>query len=113
MSSRATGTSSLTQRYCCFRREPQPLCSRLNEIERMRSGKLVPLQRHRYRRTQGAPRRIGDVQRLPANVHVVVHEDLAGPLRNAPLEGDVLGMQAHEMPADQLAHLPRGLEIDG
>src|SRR5918993_4554907 len=32
MSSRATGTSSLTQMYCCFRREPQPLCSMLKWI---------------------------------------------------------------------------------
>src|SRR6187402_839037 len=33
MSSRATGISSLMQRYCCFRREPQPLCSMLKEID--------------------------------------------------------------------------------
>src|SRR6188508_23434 len=32
MSSRGTGISSFTHRYCCFRREPQPLCSRLNEM---------------------------------------------------------------------------------
>src|SRR6185369_10227851 len=32
MSSRATGTSSLMQKYCCLRREPQPLCSRLKEV---------------------------------------------------------------------------------
>src|SRR6185369_9952511 len=32
MSSRATGTSSFTQKYCCFRREPQSLCSRLKEM---------------------------------------------------------------------------------
>src|SRR4051812_47455474 len=37
MSSRATGTSSLRQRYCCFRREPQPLCSMLNEIDLLAS----------------------------------------------------------------------------
>src|SRR6185295_4351586 len=32
MSSRATGTSSFTQKYCCRSREPQVLCSRLKEI---------------------------------------------------------------------------------
>src|SRR5258706_9702962 len=32
ISSRATGISSFTHRYCCFRREPQPLCSRLKEM---------------------------------------------------------------------------------
>src|SRR5688572_17331578 len=37
MSSRATGTSSFTQKYCCFRREPQALCSRLKEIARLAS----------------------------------------------------------------------------
>src|SRR5438477_10489570 len=37
MSSRATGTSSFTQMYCCLRREPQALCSRLNEIARLAS----------------------------------------------------------------------------
>src|SRR5450432_3276221 len=37
MSSRGTGTSSLMQMYCCFRREPQSLCSRLNEIARLAS----------------------------------------------------------------------------
>src|SRR6266849_4631692 len=37
MSSRATATSSLTQMYCCLRRDPQALCSRLNEIARLAS----------------------------------------------------------------------------
>src|SRR5689334_9828071 len=37
MSSRPTGTSSLTQKYCCFKREPQALCSRLNEMARLAS----------------------------------------------------------------------------
>src|SRR5262245_9628955 len=32
MSSRPTGTSSLTQRYCCLSRDPHPLCRRLNEM---------------------------------------------------------------------------------
>src|SRR3954471_7037879 len=37
ISSRATGTSSFTQKYCCLRREPQVLCSMLNEIARLAS----------------------------------------------------------------------------
>src|SRR5207237_373904 len=37
MSSRPTGTSSFTQKYCCLRREPQVLCSRLNEMARLAS----------------------------------------------------------------------------
>src|SRR5258707_12839775 len=37
MSSRATGTSSSTQMYCCFNRDPQALCSRLNEMARLAS----------------------------------------------------------------------------
>src|SRR5688572_27947564 len=37
MSSRATGTSSFTHMYCCFRREPHALCSRLKEIARLAS----------------------------------------------------------------------------
>src|SRR3979490_3371471 len=37
MSSRATATSSLTQMYCCLSRDPQALCSRLNEIARLAS----------------------------------------------------------------------------
>src|SRR5882757_1941313 len=37
MSSRATGTSSFTQMYCCFNRDPQVLCSRLNEMARLAS----------------------------------------------------------------------------
>src|SRR5437879_10949659 len=37
MSSRATGTSSLMQMYCCFKRDPQALCSRLKEIARLAS----------------------------------------------------------------------------
>src|SRR5207248_8647318 len=37
MSSRPTGTSSFTQKYCCLRREPQALCSRLNEMARLAS----------------------------------------------------------------------------
>jgi hypothetical protein len=34
MSSRATGTSSFTQKYCCLSREPHVLCRRLNDIAR-------------------------------------------------------------------------------
>jgi hypothetical protein len=37
MSSRVTGTFSFTQMYCCFSRDPQLLCRRLNEIERLAS----------------------------------------------------------------------------
>src|SRR5713226_5317566 len=37
MSSRATGTSSFTQMYCCLRRDPQALCSKLNEMARLAS----------------------------------------------------------------------------
>src|SRR5437660_3387370 len=37
MSSRPTGTSSFTQMYCCLSRDPQDLCSRLNEIARLAS----------------------------------------------------------------------------
>src|SRR5260221_11913954 len=37
MSSRATGTSSFTQKYCCLSGEPQVLCSRLNEMARLAS----------------------------------------------------------------------------
>src|SRR5258708_24317949 len=37
MSSRATGTSSFPQKYCCLSREPQVLCSRLNEMARLAS----------------------------------------------------------------------------
>src|ERR1700704_4335574 len=37
MSSRATGTSSFTQMYCCLSRDPQVLCSRLNEMARLAS----------------------------------------------------------------------------
>src|SRR5712691_10818180 len=165
MSSRATGTSSFTQMYCCLSRDPQALCSRLNEmarlasvaeksftgietipnetvsvaidraampaselvppfqgvraailrlrglertleallagesvvpavagagealgrvgdpeIERVRAGELLPGERHRYRRAGYPSRRIGDVQRLAADVPVVVHEYLAGAL---------------------------------
>src|SRR5438477_1370723 len=37
MSSRATGTSSFTQKYCCLSRDPQVLCSRLKEMARLAS----------------------------------------------------------------------------
>src|SRR5919197_3084427 len=37
MSSRETGTSSFMQKYCCRRREPHALCSRLKEIARLAS----------------------------------------------------------------------------
>src|SRR5688572_32422901 len=37
MSSRPTGTSSFTHVYCCLRREPQALCSRLKEMARLAS----------------------------------------------------------------------------
>src|SRR6267378_1454264 len=157
MSSRPTATSSFTQMYCCLSRDPQALCSRLNEIarlasvaeksftgietipnetvsvaidraaipaselvppfqgvraailrlralqrtlqallagqsvvpavsrrcqalgdvgdpevERVRFFELFPGERHRHRRTWHPPGRIGDVQRLAADVHVVV-----------------------------------------
>src|SRR5207302_9590688 len=37
MSSRATGPCPCTQMYCCLSRDPQALCSRLNEIARLAS----------------------------------------------------------------------------
>src|ERR1051326_8260057 len=37
MSSRATGISSFTHVYCCLSRDPQALCSRLNEMARLAS----------------------------------------------------------------------------
>src|SRR5437667_522765 len=37
MSSRPTATSSFTQMYCCLSRDPQDLCSRLNEMARLAS----------------------------------------------------------------------------
>src|SRR5258708_36941674 len=83
------------------------------EIERMGASKLLPSQRHGHGRAGRPPRRVGDVQRLAANVHVVVHEDLSRPLRHAPFEGDVLRMQAHEVPADEFRHLARRIEADG
>src|SRR5882672_249991 len=201
MSSRPTGTSSFTQKYCCLRREPQVLCSKLNEmarlasvaeksftgmdtnpkdtvndaieraaicltpcfryageriviqrdfsglctlqrllqallavkcllpalaglgeacgrvgdakVERMGARQLLPSKRHRHRSARRAARRISDIQRLAAHVHVVVHEDLPGALRHAPFERDVLRMQAHEMAADEFRHLPRSVEVDG
>src|SRR2546423_205289 len=197
MSSRPTGTSSFTQMYCCLSRDPQVLCSRLNEMARLASvaeksftgietipketvsvaidraamptSELVPLfqgvraailrlralqrtlqtllagqglapaipglreplggvgdpevegmrflellpgERHRHRRAGRTPRGIGDVERLAAHVHVVVHEDLAGALGDAPLHRDVLGAQADEMASDHLAHLSRRIEIE-
>src|SRR5438552_1767304 len=202
MSARATGTSSVTQKYCCLSREPQVLCSRLNEmarlasvaeksltgmdtspkdtvndaidraaivflrrcgknvgeriviqrdfsgfgalqrvfqallsgqsvapaiaglcqtlrsirnaeIERMRAGQLLPGKRHRYRGPWCASRRVGNVQRLAAHVHVVVHEDLSRPFGHAPFERDVLRMQLHEVAPHSLGYLARGVEIDG
>src|SRR5467141_4219632 len=197
MSSRATTTSSFTQMYCCFNRDPQALCRRLNEmarlgsvaeksftgietipnetvsvaidraampaselvppfqgvraailrlralertlqallagegvppavsgtrqalggvgdpeVERVRFRKLLPGERHRHRRAGRASGRVGGVERFPANVHVVVHEDLSGPLRDAPLYRDVLRMETHEMPPHHLAHLARRVEIE-
>src|SRR6267378_2484631 len=197
MSSRPTATSSFTQMYCCFNRDPQVLCSRLNEmarlasvaeksftgietipnetvsvaidraampaselvppfqgvrgailrlralertlqallagesvapavsrtrqalggvgdpeVERVRIHKLLPGERHRHRRAGRASGRVGGVERFPANVHVVVHEDLSGPLRDAPLYRDVLRMKTHEMPPHRLAHLSRRVEIE-
>src|SRR6267142_6919268 len=197
MSSRATGTSSFTQMYCCLSRDPQVLCSRLNEmarlasvaeksftgidtipnetvsvaidraamlaselvppfqgvrgailrlralertlqalltgqglapavpglsqalgrvgdpeIERMRFFELLPGERHRNGRTRSAPGRVGDVQRLAAHVHVVVHEDLARPLGDAPFHRDLFRVQAHQVPPHRLAYLARGVEIE-
>src|SRR6266852_5147015 len=197
MSSRATTTSSLTQMYCCFKRDPQALCSRLNEmarlasvaeksftgietlpnetvsvaidraampaselvppfqgvraailrlrtlgrtlqallagkgvgpavagagqalggvgdpeVERVRFRKLLPGERHRHRRAGRASGRVGGVERFPANIHVVVHEDLSGPLWDTPLYCDVLRMETHEMPPHHLAHLARGVEVE-
>src|SRR6266700_3822181 len=80
------------------------------EVERVGLGQLFPGERHRYRRSGRAPRRVGDVQRLAANVHVEVHEDLAGPLGNAPFHRDVLRVRSLEMPPDHLAHLARAIE---
>src|SRR5712691_11077359 len=197
MSSRATATSSFTQMYCCLSRDPQALCSRLNEIarlasvaeksftgietspnetvsvaidraampaselvppfqgvgagilrlralqctlqallacqgvvpavarfgqapggirdpevERVRLCKLLPGERHRHRRAGGASGRIGDVQGLATDIHVVVHENLAGPLGDAPLHRDLLRVQAHQVPPHHLAHLARGVEVE-
>src|SRR5258708_3164632 len=197
MSSRATGTSSFTQMYCCFNRDPQVLCNRLNEIarlasvaeksftgietipnetvsvaidraamlasglvppfqgvraailrlralertlqalfagesvapavsrtrqalggvgdpevERVRIRKLLPGERHRHRRAGRASGRVGDVQRLAAHVHVVVHEDLAGALGDAPFHRDLLRVQSHQGPPHHLAYLARGVEIE-
>src|ERR1044071_539420 len=197
MSSRATGTSSFTQMYCCLSRDPQVLCSRLNEIarlasvaeksftgietipnetvsvaidragmlasahvppfqgvraailrlralertlqalfagesvapavpglceplggvadpevERMGARELVPRERHRHRRAGRASGRVSRVERLAAHVHVVVHEDLAGALGDAPLHRHVLGAEAHEVASDRLAHLARRVEIE-
>src|SRR5437764_7945213 len=172
MSSRTTGTSSLMQMYCCFSRDPQPLCSRLKEIarlasvaeksftgidtspneivndaidraamsclpgcsglearqrafqallaaqgvapsiarlsqalrrvgnpeiQRVRACELLPRQGHRYRAPWLASRRVGDVQRLAADIHIVIHEDFTGALGHAPIQGDVLGVQAHQV----------------
>src|SRR5438445_4613813 len=195
MSSRPTGTSSFTQMYCCLSRDPQDLCSRLNEmarlasvaeksftgietipnetvsvaidraampaselvppfqgvraailrlralqrtlqalllgesvppavsgprqalggigdpeVERVRARELLPGERHRHRRAGRPSRRVGGVERFPANVHVVVHENLAGSLGDAPLHRDVLGAQADEVASDHLAHFSRRVE---
>src|SRR5258708_33425505 len=161
MSSRATGPSSFTRIYCCFSRDPEVLCRRLNEmarlasvaeksftgietipnetvsvaidraampaselvppfqglrgailrlralertlqallagqgltpavpglgeplggvgdpeVDRVRFRKLLPGERHRHRRAGRTPRRIGHVQRLAPDVHVVIHQNL-------------------------------------
>src|SRR5688572_27395113 len=170
MSSRATGTSSFTQKYCWRRRDPHALCSRLKEmarlasvaeksltgmetspnemvneaieraamlsperffevllahqgvapaiararqalrrvgdpeIERVRACELFPGQRHRHRRAGCASRRVGNVQRLATDVHIVVHKDFSRSFRHAPFQGDVLWMQAQQVAADRLAH---------
>src|SRR4051794_17802353 len=48
------------------------------EVERMGFLELLPGEGHRYRGPGQAPGRVCDVQRLAADVHVVVHENLAG-----------------------------------
>src|SRR5688572_5922806 len=83
------------------------------EVERMRVRQLLPSQWHGYRGARRPSRRVSHIQRLSPHIHVVVHEDLAGALRHAPFQRDVLRVQAHEMPADALRHLPRRLEVDG
>src|SRR5258708_29016556 len=172
MSSCPTGSSSFQQKYCCLSREPQVLCSRLNEmarlasvaeksltgmdtspndtvnvaidraaiaflrrcsknageriviqrdfsgfnalqrlfqallpgqsiapaiarlgqvlggvgdaeVERMRAGEVFPCEGDRHWRARRAPRRVGDVQRLAAHVHVVVHANLSCSLAHA------------------------------
>src|SRR5256885_13676363 len=61
------------------------------EVEGMRFLELLPGERHRRRCTGRPPRGVGDVERLAAHVHVVVHENLAGALGDAPLHRDLLG----------------------
>src|SRR5438105_1168085 len=72
------------------------------EIERVRPRELVPGERHGYRGARLAARRVRDIQRLAAHVHVVVHENLSGALRYLPLERDVLRVLRHEVAADHL-----------
>src|SRR5664279_4436924 len=72
------------------------------EIQRMRACQFVPRQRHRYRRARFAAWRVGDVQRLAANVHVVIHEDLTRSLGHTPLNRDVFRVQTRQMPTNEL-----------
>src|SRR3954470_22706556 len=81
------------------------------EVEGVSIRKLIPAQGHGDRRACGAARRVGDVHRLAAHVHVVVHENLAGALRDAPFQRDVLRMQVHQVPANELRDLSCRVEI--
>src|SRR5258706_6544155 len=47
------------------------------EVERVGVRELFPGERHGNGRPWLAARRVGDIQRLAAHVHVVVHEELA------------------------------------
>src|SRR5207249_4012914 len=91
MSSRATGTSSLMQMYCCFRRDPQALCSRLKEIARLASvaeKSFTGIDTSPNETVNDAIDRAAMLgllcfkpqgQRLATDVPIVIHEDFACP----------------------------------
>src|SRR5438552_8810600 len=91
MSSRATGTSSLMQMYCCFKRDPQALCSRLKEIARLASvaeKSFTGIDTSPNETVNDAIDRAAMLgilsrqpqgQRLAADVPIVIHEDFACP----------------------------------
>src|SRR5687767_13080811 len=100
MSSRPTGTSSLTQKYCWRRREPQSLCRRLKEIFW-----LASVAEYSFTGIETSPKETvsdamdraamaasdftgtscGKFNILP-HIHAVVHEVISGPGR-APAPG--------------------------